>query len=69
MSAHDIRVTTLLTAEEFLALESVVDEEGVSQSAFIRGLLRAALRERALKKLSDRIAFEKSGVPAQLLNN
>lgn len=68
MSAHDIRVTTLLNAEEFLALEAMVDEQGVSQSAFIRGLIRKACRERALIKVSEQSRMDVSAEPTQVVN-
>lgn len=34
--AHDIQVKVMLTAEEFLALRSVSDEIGTTQSGLLR---------------------------------
>lgn len=68
MSAHDIRVTTLLNAEEFISLEAMVDEMGLSQSALIRTLLHKAFREWALTKVSEQSRLAGSVESAQVVN-
>jgi hypothetical protein len=42
--AHDIQVKVMLTAEEFLALRSVSDEIGTTQSGLLRQWMKEKLR-------------------------
>lgn len=40
MADHSIRVVTLLTGDEYLAMQSMADSDGLSDSAFMRRLLK-----------------------------
>jgi hypothetical protein len=42
MADHSIRVVTLLTGDEYLAMQSMADSDGLSDSAFMRLLLKQA---------------------------
>lgn len=53
MADHNIRVVSLLAGEEYLALKHMADEDGLSDSAFIRRLLRLEANKRALEKVSS----------------
>jgi len=46
--ARDIRIQVLLTAEEYMALTHMADEDGDSQSGLLRRLMRKEARNRAL---------------------
>lgn len=65
---HDIRVTVLLDADEFMSLQSMTDEDGLSDSAFMRRLLKLESRKRAMGRLSERQSQEESAEPAHVLN-
>lgn len=52
MADHNIRVVSLLTGEEYLSMKSMADEDGLSDSAFIRRLLKIEANKRALEKVS-----------------
>lgn len=69
MAAHDIRVAVLLTADEFLSMQSMADEDGLSDSAFMRLLLRQAARKRAMAKLSEQRDLDGSAEPVQVLDS
>lgn len=58
MADHNIRVVSLLTGEEYLAMKSMADEDGLSDSSFIRHLLKREANKRAVEKVS---AFHRSG--------
>ena len=68
-SPRDIRVVVLLNAEEYTAMGVAADEDGLSDSAFIRCLLLARIREKALMKVSQRQADGDRQEHAQLINN
>lgn len=51
--AHDIRVSTLLNAEEFLAFKSIADSMGQSQSSRMRQLVKADINEYVHKQSID----------------
>jgi len=67
MADHSIRVQVLLTCDEYLAMQSLADDDGLSDSAFMRGLLRLRIRERALAKVSAQQATEHAAEPAQVV--
>ena len=52
MADHNIRVVSLLNGDEFLSLRSMADEDGLSDSAFMRRLLKVESNRRALEKVS-----------------
>lgn len=54
MADHSIRVVTLLTGDEYLAMQSMADDDGLSDSAFMRRLLKLEAQKRALAQVSDR---------------
>lgn len=66
---RDIRVVVLLNAEEYTAMGVAADEDGLSDSAFIRCLLLSRIREKALMKVSQRQADGDRQEHAQLMNN
>ena len=68
MAEHTIRVVTLLTGDEYLAMQSMADSDGLSDSAFMRRLLKKEARERAMAQVSDLQRFEESTQPAQVLH-
>lgn len=68
-SPRDIRVVVLLNAEEYTAMGAAADDDGLSDSAFIRCLLLARIRERALTKLSLRQSDGDRQEPAQVIDN
>lgn len=67
MADHNIRVVSLLAGEEYLALKHMADEDGLSDSAFIRRLLRLEANKRALEKVSSGARAGESTEVAQLL--
>lgn len=68
MADHNIRVVTLMTGEEYLAMKSMADEDGLSDSAFMRHLFRLEANKRALKKVSSESRAGESTEPAQVLH-
>lgn len=68
MANHSIRVVVLVDGDEYLSLQSMSDEDGLSDSAFMRRLLKKEARERAMAQVSDRQRFEESTQPAQVLH-
>ena len=68
MADHSIRVVTLLTGDEFLAMKSMADSDGLSDSAFMRRLLKLEAQKRALAEVSDRERLDVSAERAQALN-
>lgn len=51
---HSIRVVTLVSPDEYLAMQSMADSDGLSDSAFMRRLLKLEARKRALEQVSGR---------------
>ena len=68
MADHNIRVVTLLTGGEYLALEFMSDSDGLSGSAFMRRLLRLEAERRALAQVSEERRLAASAEPAQVLH-
>lgn len=66
---HDIRVVALLTADEYMAMQSMADEDGLSDSAFIRWLLKREARARAVAQVSERARRDASAEPAQVVRS
>lgn len=66
MAEHNIRVVTLLTGDEYLAMQHMADSDGLSDSAFIRTPLKREARSRALAQVSERARLDASAEPAQL---
>ena len=66
MADHSIRVVSLLTGEEYLSMKSMADEDGLSDSAFIRRLLKIEANKRALEKVSAGMRDGESTEPAQV---
>lgn len=65
---HDFRVVVLLNADEFLAMKAGAEEDGLSQSAFIRVLIKKSSRDRAMKLVCDEKRERDSEEPAQVLS-
>lgn len=65
---HDIRVTVLLTSEDFLNMKTMADDDGLSDSSFIRQLIKQAARRKAMDKLSEEKRLRDSEEPAQLVS-
>ena len=68
MADHNIRVVTLLTGGECLAMKSMSDSDGLSDSAFMRRLLRLEAERRALAQVSEERRLASSAEPAQVLH-
>ena len=66
---HNIRVVSLLTCDEYLAMQSMADNEGLSDSAFIRRLIKMEARRRALAKVSEERDLDNTAEPAQLVRS
>lgn len=66
---HDIRVVSCLTADEFFSMQSMADSEGMTQSAFIRHLIKQEARRRALAQLLEERRLREMEEPAQVLHN
>ena len=66
---HSIRVTTLLTGDEYLAMQSMADDDGLSDSAFIRRLIKLAAQKKAMEKFSAAQAAEQTAEPAQVVRS
>lgn len=69
MADHSIRVVTLLTGDEYLATQSMADDDGLSDSAFIRFLIKQEAKKRALAQVSDRDRAGDSTEPAQVVHS
>ena len=69
VDAHSIRVVTLLTGDEYLAMQSMADCDGLSDSAFMRRLLKLEAQKRAMDQVSARTQAERSAERAQLVAN
>lgn len=66
MSNKDIRVVALLTAELYVVLDAMATEDDVSDSAFIRRLIREEAQHRAALKASAKREQKKLEEDAQL---
>lgn len=69
MSEHNIRMVTLLTGDEFLAMKHMADSDGLSDSAFMRRLLKLEAQKRAMQQLSANQAADDSAEPAQVVRS
>ena len=69
MANHHIRVTVLVDGDEYLSLQSMSDEDGLSDSAFMRRLLKQEARRRALAQVSERNRLGETTEPAHVLRN
>ena len=69
MADHSIRVVTLLTGDEYLATQAMADSDGLSDSAFIRRLLKLEAQKRALAQVSDRNRSGDTAEPAQVVRS
>lgn len=65
---HTIRVVSLVNAEEYLGMKSMADEDGLSDSSFIRHLIRLEARRRALARVSEERRLSAMEEPAQVLH-
>ena len=63
---HTIRVVSLVNAEEYLGMKSMADEDGLSDSSFIRHLIKMEARRRAFAKVSDERRLSEMEEPAQV---
>jgi hypothetical protein len=68
MAEHNIRVVTLLTGDEYLAMQSMADSEGMSDSAFIRRLLKLEAQKRAMERFCAQQRHGETTEPAQVLS-
>lgn len=66
MAEHNIRVVTLLTGDEYLAMQHMADSDGLSDSAFIRRLLKLEAHKRATAQVSELRRRDDSAEHAQL---
>ena len=69
MGEHSIRVVSLLTGDEYLALQSMADNDGLSDSAFMRRLLKLEAQKRAMAQVSDCMRAGDTAEPAQVLHS
>ena len=67
--SHTIRVVSLLNADEYFSLKAMADSDGLSDSAFIRHLLKQEARRRALAQLLEERRLREMEEPAQVLHN
>lgn len=65
---HTIRVVSLVNAEEYLGMKSMADEDGLSDSSFIRHLIKMEARRRAFAKVSEERRLSGMEEPAQVLH-
>ncbi len=66
---HDVRVVTCLTADEFFSMQTMADSEGMTQSAFIRHLLKLETRRRAIAQVSEHQRLHAIEEPAQVVHS
>lgn len=69
MADHSIRMVTLVNPEEYLSAQAMADDDGLSDSAFIRFLIKQEARKRAAAKYSDRNGAVDSTEPAQVVRS
>lgn len=63
---HTIRVVSLFKADEYLGMKAMADDDGLSDSAFIRHLYRMEARRRALAQVSEERRLREMEEPAQV---
>lgn len=68
MAKHTIRVVVLMDGDEYLAMKSMSDDDGLSDSAFMRRLFKLEARRRALAQVSSQASFDDMAEPAQVFN-
>lgn len=66
---HTIRVVSLLNGDEYLNLRNMADEDGLSDSAFMRRLIKLEARRRAVAQLSDESRLRDMEEPAQVVHS
>lgn len=66
--SRSIRVVSLLTGDEFLAMRSMADCDGLSDSAFMRRLLKVEAQRRAVEQVSASAAMDAMAEPAQVVH-
>lgn len=66
---HDIRVTVLLNADEFIFVRDLSSERGISASSFFRQMVNDERRRIAQEKLSADKQAANTSQPTQELNN
>ena len=66
---HTIRVVSLFTADEYLGMKAMADDDGLSDSAFIRHLYKTEARRRALARVSEERRMSEMEEPAQVLRS
>ena len=66
-ASPNILAVTLLTADEFLAMQSMAHTDGLSDFEFIRHLIKMEARRRAFAKVSDERRLSEMEEPAQVL--
>ena len=69
MADHSIRVVTLLAGDEYMAMQAMADSDGLSDSAFIRHLVKREARNQAVEQVSERARLEASAEPAQVVRS
>lgn len=69
MADHTIRVVSLFKADEYLGMKAMADEDGLSDSAFIRHLIKQEARRRALAQLLEERRLREMEEPAQVLHS
>lgn len=67
--SHNIRVVTLLTGEEYFLNRSMADDDGLSDSSFIRFLIKQEARRRAVAQVSEQRERDAMAEPAQVLRS
>ena len=67
--SHTIRVVSLLNADEYFSLKAMADSDGLSDSAFIRHLIKQEARRRALAQLLEERRLREMEEPAQVLHS
>ncbi|MDD2711326.1 MAG: hypothetical protein PHU77_00260 [Simplicispira sp.] len=65
---HNIRVVSLVNGDEYLAMQSMADSDGLSDSAFIRRLIKLEARRRAMAQVSERRRLDDMAEPAQVMH-
>lgn len=64
---HNIRVVSLVNGDEYLAMQSMADSDGLSDSAFIRRLIKLEARRRAMAQVSELRRMDDMAEPAQVV--
>lgn len=65
---HNIRVVTLVDGDEYLSMQSMADSDGLSDSAFIRRLIKLEARRRAMAQVSAGCRLDDMAEPAQVMH-